>query len=510
MTTVSKAKKTTKVKTVAKPTEWRQIDSFACEFTSSSGNIIRGEAIESNDKMYEISYNDNGEERKTRVPIAKVTVIASLKIAKPISTEFTEHEPIAAVYRKGKTEIDVKIVATRNDGKLYRIQGPGVGPKGADTLALPIEKVMIVNPEPQQEAAVEPKQWVRGLVPYDQIKGSDTSKAQITGRYSNETERDYRDQMLMGVWDWERPGSEPRLFRDGENYWTGDGHHTAQALTIAHEWLEMADETEPTAATSDELRARWEAKAIVLPTEIPCYVMAGSPHDAKRYSLRTANRFNGMRLSNANKRAAVLDLITDEVMLCDVMLWICEESGKDFDKYSDAIPSDRAIAEYLGNISAPTVAEVWAEAIEQDEQLDEPLWDWLNATARMGRDGKLQKTKAKPEPKAPTPPPQVKELAPEDDTDQIGDDAIDRTGNSVNTSTSTPAPTDNAPVAPGKTYSGEARFVRIKELAESIAADLVKTIAGEMKVKGAATDACKCLADAITVELEVYVLGEEY
>jgi hypothetical protein len=299
------------------------------------------------------------------------------------------------------------------------------------------------------------------------------------------------------------------LFWDGENYWTGDGHHTAQALTIAHEWLEMANETEPTAATSDELRARWAAKAIVLPTEIPCYVMAGTPHDAKRYSLRTANRFNGMRLSNTNKRAAVLDLITDEVMLCDVVLWICEESGKDFDKYSDAIPSDRAIAEYLGNISAPTVAEIWAEAIAQDEQLDEPLWDWLNATARMGRDGKLQKVKTKPEPKAPTPPPQVKELAPEDDTDPIGDDAVDRTGNSVNTSTSTPAPTDNAPVAPGKTYSGKERLIRIKALAESIAADLVKTIAGEMKVKGTAEDAYECLADAIAAELEVYVLGEE-
>jgi hypothetical protein len=315
--------------------------------------------------------------------------------------------------------------------------------------------------------------------------------------------------MLLGLWQWERPGSEPRLFWDGTEHHTGDGHHTIQALQAAHDWLIQVKAGDEPGIIDDALHDRFMAGLIILPDEIPCYVVPGNAQDAKRYSLRAANRISGMKLTNEHKRAGAWDTITDLEMLADVVMWICERTDKAYAKFADTIPSDRAIAEYLGNVSAPTVAEVWAEALEADSNTQ---WPWLFVESRMGLDGKVQKIKVKepkPEPKAPATPPQVKELAPENEVDPIGDDAVNRSGNSVNTSTSTPAPTDNAPVTPGKTYSGKERLIRIKELAEKAAASIVQTIAGEMKVKGTAEDAYECLADVIAAELEVYVLGEE-
>jgi hypothetical protein len=276
---------------------------------------------------------------------------------------------------------------------------------------------------------------------------------------------------------------------------------------------------------------RFNAGLIDLPIAIPCYVKPGTAQDAHAYSLREANRFHGLKLSPEQKRAGAWDTITDRDMLRQVVKWICEKTGKDFAKFADSIPADRAIAAWLDNVSAPTVADVWQEAIEADATTDEPLWPWLLADKRMGMDGKVQKLKAKPEPKpvepkAPATPPQVKKLAPE--TEVIDDDdAVDRgsstdqgsTGNSVGGSaggaaagaaeTSDPAPTDKAPVTPGQTYSGKARFPRIKALAEDAATKLIQTIAAEMKTKVPATEAYDALVVAICQELEYHVTGED-
>jgi hypothetical protein len=504
--------------------------------------------------MYEITYSTNGKQRSTRVPINRVrrtgdadatdtsVELEALPIveaitAAPHPTEFIAHEPIAAVYRKGKKEIDVMIVATRNDGKLYKING-NVGPDGAaGTIGLPIEKVMIVNPEPaaaipvtlsapeivaaakaamQQEPAAEGSDWERKLVEVGSLKGSGESPSQITRRHNNQHEREIRDKMLLGQWYFDRSGSEPRLYWDGTEHHTGDGHHTIQALQVAIDWLSDAVAAGLPGGTEEAIVERFNAGLIELPSEIPCYVKSGTATQAHTYSLREANRFHGLKMTPEQKRAGAWDTITDRSMMAEVVMWICQRAGKDFAKFADSIPADRAIAEWLDNVSAPTVADVWAEAIEADEKRDDIQWPWLNADKRIGLDGKLQKVKVK----EAAAPPQVKPVAPKPEVDPIGDDAVDRSGNSVggkaaDTAGGTPggtdpAPTNSAPVTPGQTYSGKARLVRIEELAKATADRLLQTIAVEMKTSRSATETYESLGAAIRQELEYHVTGVEF
>jgi hypothetical protein len=141
----------------------------------------------------------------------------------------------------------------------------------------------------------------------------------------------------------------------------------------------------------------------------------------------------------------------------------------------------------------------------------------------------VQKVKAKPEPK-PEPKatlPQVKKLTPE--TETIDDtDAIDRTGNysaggatgvtaggtaggaADSAAGSTPAPTNSAPSVPGQTFTGKARFSRIRELSEPIATKLIEQISREMKVAIPATEAYDGLVKSIIDELEYFVTGKEF
>jgi hypothetical protein len=561
MTTATKSKKaaTTKVAKAAVPSGEYQALVEPYKATTQNGEVVT--VFEARQDGQWIGYvTDSG--LQSRSPIANIT-----PAPEPHPTEFTEHEPIAATYRKGNTEHQVTITATRNDGKLYRIEGPTI-----KTVALPIEKVMIYQPEPitidspavsdnlvddpalaeilkapAVEPAVEPAkspvpegwamvegvEWERRNVPVFEIKGSAESPAQISNRYSNKIERDYVHQMLMGQWDWERPGSEPHLFWDGKEYHTGDGHHTSQSLQVAIDWLaDMIEYRSSEGCLPDgideALAERFNGGLIDLPDSIPCYVKPGTAQNAHAYSLREANRFHGYKLDNEQKRAAAWDTVTDREMLREVVKWICIKTGKDYAKFADSIPADRAIAMWLGNVSAPTVADVWQAAIEADAKLDEPLWPWLLSEKRMGMDGKVQKLRAKPEPKPELPaPPQVKKLAPE--TEVIdGEDAIDRTGNHIGSgghasgggtagdsagetaATSTPAPTDSAPVAPTKTYTGNARFKRIEELSTSTAEKLIQQIAGEMKTKTPAGEVLESLIVAIRQELEFYVTGDQF
>jgi hypothetical protein len=505
--------------------------------------------------MYDVSYTAKaGEPRQTRVPKDKVILTESAvtqvsgnlvehptlaeTLAPTHPTEFTDCERIHCLYKKKPHFITAK----RHDGKLYRLSdqdGNLVGPVPADKVAIVREQLEITVPTdtpaaPQQEPAAPTAAapigwsstdaigWERQMVAIANIKGSAISQTQTTGRYNNEGERDYRDKMLLGLWEYDRPGSEPRLFWDGTEYHTGDGHHTAQSLQAAIDWF--VDQAGLDAdGISVEIGDRFRAGLIDLPITIPCFVAAGGEPDAKRYSRRFANRFNGMRLTNEQKRGGAWDTITDREGLRDVIRYICHTAGKDFAKFADTIPGDRAIASYLGNVSAPTVAEVWAEALVADEQNDDTQWPWLLATSRMGLDGKVQKIKVKepkPEPKSPATPPQVKKLTP--DPEPIGDDAVDRwsstdrrsSGNSVSAAagdaaeTSDPAPTNSAPVTPGQTYSGKARFPRMQAIAEEAATKMVQTIAAEMKTKIPATEAYDALVTAIRQELEYYVTGE--
>lgn len=178
----------------------------------------------------------------------------------------------------------------------------------------------------RQPAAAKPTAqpaWRREYIAIELIKGSEASKSQISNRWSNEAERDYRDLMLLGLWDFERPGSEPRLFWDGTEYHTGDGHHTAGAIRAVIETIQSG-----LPGSTEAIQQRLDSGAVDLPLKIPCYVRDGSATDAKTYSLREANRFNGMRLSNAQKQRAIRDLITDPAQLQQVTRWIARSRAK--------------------------------------------------------------------------------------------------------------------------------------------------------------------------------------
>lgn len=345
--------------------------------------------------------------------------------------------------------------------------------------------------------------WRREYIAIELIKGSEASKSQISNRWSNEAERDYRDRMLLGLWDFERPGSEPRLFWDGQEYHTGDGHHTAGAIRAVIETINSG-----LPGSNEAIQARLDSGTVDLPLKIPCYVRDGSAVDAKTYSLREANRCNGMRLSNEQKQRAIKDLITDREQLQQVTRWICAKSGKDFDQLSAAIPADRAIAAWLGNVSAPTVGEVWEKCLKRIDVGDQ--WPWLLADKRLGLDGKQQKQKRDKPATSPAaaataakPAAVVTDESDKPTVDPIGRDAVDRQGNGV--SSSDPAPTDGASMGPVIRYTGKARCARLREIAAERAKEITAQVLLEIDDYKGATEVASSIEIVLKDELEYFL-----
>lgn len=192
------------------------------------------------------------------------------------------------------------------------------------------------------------------------------SLSQITARYDAAAVEEYAAIMKAGNWDWERVESFPVVFREVEeivdeddnltshrtHHWIGDGHHT----------IDAADQGERTA--------------------IRCRVYTGNLTDAKCYSFREANRYHGVRLTNAQKRSIVSDTLSDRDMLRRIAETV---TGCMYDD----IPSDQLIASYLNEVaSTTTVASVWQTLIDQDS--DEQM-NWLRSDKRLCQDGKRQK-----------------------------------------------------------------------------------------------------------------------
>ena len=196
------------------------------------------------------------------------------------------------------------------------------------------------------------------------------SLSQITARYDGAAVEEYAAIMKAQQWDWERFESFPVLFREVEeivdeddtvtshrtHYWIGDGHHTIDA------------------ANHDDR------------TAIRCKVYEGNLTDAKCYSFREANRYHGVRLTNAQKRSIVEDTLSDRDMLRRIAETV---TGCLYDD----IPSDQLIAAYLNEVaSTATVASVWQGLVDKDP-FDQ--FTWLRTAKRLGQDGKRQKCRSK-------------------------------------------------------------------------------------------------------------------
>lgn len=192
-----------------------------------------------------------------------------------------------------------------------------------------------------------------------------SSPTQIPNRYDGGAAMEYGNLMKEGKWDWKRTESYPVVFKDvtkleeegrflGEriDFWIGDGHHTLEGAAKAG--LE----------------------------EIPCKIYLGTQLDAKLYSFREANRYHGVRLSNAQKREIIVETLTDRSILTRICQGV---SGA----LSDDVPSERLIASYLDDVaSAPTVGAIWESMILHDDGNE--AYPWLKVTKRLGQDGKRQ------------------------------------------------------------------------------------------------------------------------
>lgn len=217
------------------------------------------------------------------------------------------------------------------------------------------------------------------------------SPTQIPNRYDGGAAMEYAALMKEGKWDWKRTESYPVVFKEvtkleeegrflGEriDFWIGDGHHT----------IEGGD------------KAGLE--------EIPCTIYLGTQLDAKLYSFREANRYHGVRLSNAQKREIVVETLTDR----SILTRICEGVAG---ALPDDVPSERLIAIYLNDVaSAPTVGTIWDSMLLHDDGNE--AYPWLKAEKRLGQDGKRQ-VKRLPnaivqEPLVPHPPADVEQQNP--------------------------------------------------------------------------------------------------
>lgn len=194
------------------------------------------------------------------------------------------------------------------------------------------------------------------------------SPTQIPNRYDSGAVDEYAFRMKSGEWDWNRVDSYPVIFQeiteleeDGKSLgrkdrWIGDGHHT----------LESAEKAEK--------------------ETVRCKIYSGNLLDAKIYSFKEANRFHGVRLTNAQKREIVEETLSDRSLLSRICEGVPGALAED-------VPSERLIATYLGDVaSPPTVGEIWDRMLDCGMALELP---WLATEKRLGQDGKRQVKKVK-------------------------------------------------------------------------------------------------------------------
>jgi hypothetical protein len=178
------------------------------------------------------------------------------------------------------------------------------------------------------------------------------SQTQIPDRYNPNVANEYAEAMTLGKWDFNRQASFPQLFISDGIYFVGDGHHTIDAAQTAN--IES----------------------------IGCFVAPGGVLEAKIYSFRHANRYNGLSLTNQQKQNIVLATLSDRAILGK----ISESCGGTLED----IPSARAISSYLNEeISTITIGKLITSAIADGS------CPWLDIEKAIGMDGRHQPTKKK-------------------------------------------------------------------------------------------------------------------
>jgi hypothetical protein len=459
--------------------------------------------------------------KKAQVKKVKPT---GLEVANP--KEFKECTRMNAIYRKGKKDYTCIITGIRNDGAEYEIESPELG-----VFNIAIEKVMITPPDPEPteepameileaiaeveaieseaiiitpdgevaiaavvEPAVQPKAtkkaplvWRTEMLDVASLPDPYRSPTQIDERMNPMVVADYANMMIADddgftVWQWDQEGAQPRLFWDGNIYHYGDAHHRVAGAKLA----ELAT--------------------------IPCLVTDGTMADAKRYSFKKANRRVGYALTDIQREELIAGVLSDWEMLAEIKAEIYEATGKT-EKSADinAMPAARAIAQWLeGLTSYKTVEKVWRMMLTSSSLIQSN--PWLMETKRLGIDGKIRKVATEnipsPAPKE-KPIPQPAEVAAAFNNYEEPEQRQDDRGPANAPSTTTPAPTNSAPPAPGmQTYTGKAAIQRIAETAEAAAKQLLDRIAKEMQLKVPMQEVYEALEADIRANLEYAIKGE--
>lgn len=334
----------------------------------------------------------------------------------------------------------------------------------------------------------------------DFIQTVKVSKTQIQGRTSETQVLDFAVKMILGEWDWARPDSEPVLFRSPDGvYFVGDGHHTGMGLAVAYD-------PDVARVLKDRLEIADHLIHAALPKIITCKIFACDDLEsaelaAHRYSRTTANRTHGMQRSPAQRAMAAKEILVDQRLLGDVIAWIQEQQPK---KKIDAaaVPSARAIAAYIGDISHPTVQGIW-------NSLRGAKFPWLDQAILIGLDGdpyELKRSEELPEEVPQVESPKTSPLNPP--TVESGDSMALPKLPSQRSDDPPLSREETPPEVPIQRFTGKAMAVRVQEYSSEIATEIAVQISQEMDIVFPRTSLIEHLEEAIKSEL-LLAIGAE-
>ena len=303
------------------------------------------------------------------------------------------------------------------------------------------------------------------------------SPTQIPGRTNLGAIRKYCQDMIAGLWAWDKQDSYPVVFSEtaislqvDPKLWIGDGHHTIESALQA-------------------------ASQIGLET-IRCKVFLGGFPEALEYAYTNEkNRSHGVPISQEQRRSmAIATLRSPELMLDRIAIDFCGGDGT-------LPPSARAIASWL-NLSHPTIETAWNTLLHGST---EPIWaefsqggegeilPYLLSPKAVSRDGSVQAidraTPKTPKAKKPTEKPVQPEsgtnVLPKADSGETATPPVKAQGGLPsggrseeargNPSEATPA--ENGIV--GAKYTGAAAKKRIEEIAAVAAIHVFEQVCKE-------------------------------
>lgn len=233
------------------------------------------------------------------------------------------------------------------------------------------------------------------------------SETQIPDRTTNATVLDYALKMVLGVWEWGRPGSKPKIINAGDRHHSADGHHTGLAIDLVRSLSEgkisALNDYRDTDDLAEAINERL-GQPCPIPEKIPCLVRPGTALDALRYSYTEANLDHGASISPQAKSGKVRGIIQNKDLILDILRTRIAPNMVNPDRdleaamieIADCMPSARAIAAYC-SVGHPTAQRV----IDYQLSINGAKYPWLSAPI-VGLDGIVQKIKKTKRP-APSP-----------------------------------------------------------------------------------------------------------